>query len=205
MSLLGEFVARPHSFLRYYCVSTCKTLGAGRVQELATEGMLDKVEWPAVYKKRYASSWWYHTKLCFSKKLMLLLRDGPYIRSQIGSSVVMGEWLRLGRREAFTASVYSLLSLSHGTHLAHERGCSEGRLGSSFGQRRVGMFVFAMAFVASLVPRVVSSSKVSTSQGRRQLFLCVYVRFRHDGNARHSQTTVHGVSIPVVFCIDSGP
>ncbi len=58
---------------------------------MATEGKLDKVEWPAIYQKRYPRSWWYHVKLCFNKKLTLMLRDTAYIRSQIMSALVMGE------------------------------------------------------------------------------------------------------------------
>lgn len=44
-----------------------------------------------MYQKRYPKSWWYHLKLCFNKKLMLLLRDKPYIKSQVIGAVVMGE------------------------------------------------------------------------------------------------------------------
>lgn len=68
--------------------SLCVRVGC---QELATEGKLDNAEWSKVYQNQYASSWWYHLKLCFMKKLTLLLRDVPYVRSQIGSSVLMGE------------------------------------------------------------------------------------------------------------------
>lgn len=70
----------------------CKTLCAWVcVQELASEGTRNDTEWPAVYKNQYASSWWYHMRLCFMKKLKLMLRDVPYLRSQIVSSVLMGE------------------------------------------------------------------------------------------------------------------
>ncbi|CAM9708407.1 unnamed protein product, partial [Laminaria digitata] len=51
---------------------------------------LDAVEWAAVYKNRYPKSWWYHLELCLRKKLMLLLRDRSYIRSQVVSASVMG-------------------------------------------------------------------------------------------------------------------
>lgn len=60
-------------------------------QELATEGKLDKTEWPTVYQKRYPRSWWYHLKLCTKKKLMLLLRDKAYLQSQVIGAIVMGE------------------------------------------------------------------------------------------------------------------
>eukprot|EP00752_Nemacystus_decipiens_P004290 g3919.t1 len=59
-------------------------------QELVTEGKLDKVEWPTVYQKKYPKSWWYHLKLCVDKKQMLLLRDKPYIKSQVVGAIVMG-------------------------------------------------------------------------------------------------------------------
>lgn len=60
-------------------------------QELVTEGKLDKAEWPTVYQKKYPKSWWYHLKLCFNKKQMLLLRDKAYLKSQVIGAIVMGE------------------------------------------------------------------------------------------------------------------
>ena len=63
-------------------------------QELVTEGKLDKAEWPLVYRKKYPKSWWYHLKLCYHKKQMLLLRDKPYIKSQVIGAAVMGERTR---------------------------------------------------------------------------------------------------------------
>lgn len=60
-------------------------------QELVAEGKLDKTEWPMVYQRRYPKPWWYHLKLCVNKKLMLLLRDKPYLKSQIIGAAVMGE------------------------------------------------------------------------------------------------------------------
>ena len=65
-------------------------------QELATEGKLDNTEWPTVYQKRYPKSWWYHLKLCFTKKLMLLLRDKAYLQSQVIGAVVMGKPVSVG-------------------------------------------------------------------------------------------------------------
>ncbi|CAM9749661.1 unnamed protein product, partial [Ectocarpus fasciculatus] len=58
--------------------------------ELKTAGSLDEAPWPALYQRRYPKSWWYHQKLCFEKKSMLMLRDKPYMKSQIMSALVMG-------------------------------------------------------------------------------------------------------------------
>eukprot|EP00903_Cladosiphon_okamuranus_P018818 g17309.t1 len=89
-------------------------------QELATEGERDQIEWPMVYRKKYPGSWWYHLKLCYNKKQMLLLRDKAYLKSQIVGAVVMGLivgsiFFDLGLRDAnakFGLIFFSLLYLS---------------------------------------------------------------------------------------------
>lgn len=82
------------------------------LQELAGPGELDGSEWPAVYKNRYPRSWWYHFKLCFDKKLMMLLRDRAYVRSQIMSALFMGvsrfQFVPGGDREAQSNFIYLL-------------------------------------------------------------------------------------------------
>lgn len=82
-----------------------------RGQELVSEGKLDTAKWPAVYQRKYPKSWWYHLKLCFNKKLMLLLRDKPYLKSQIMGALVMGErvGVDLKRLEQTPALAYALL------------------------------------------------------------------------------------------------
>ncbi|CAM9674100.1 unnamed protein product, partial [Scytosiphon promiscuus] len=64
--------------------------GKAVAQELAGAGKLDKAEWPVVYTKKYPQSWQYHLKLCLKKKRTLLSRDKSYVKSQIGSALVMG-------------------------------------------------------------------------------------------------------------------
>lgn len=44
-----------------------------------------------MHKTRYPRSWWYHTRVCFNKKLMLMLRDKPYLKSQFLGALIMGE------------------------------------------------------------------------------------------------------------------
>lgn len=61
------------------------------VQELAAPSELQHAEWHPMHKKRYPRSWWYHTRVCFSKKLMLMLRDKPYLKSQFLGALIMGE------------------------------------------------------------------------------------------------------------------
>lgn len=63
-------------------------------QALAAAGELDGADWPAVYQSRYPQSWGYHLKTCFNRTRMLLLRDKAFVKSQIMSSLVMGESYR---------------------------------------------------------------------------------------------------------------
>ncbi|CAM9790102.1 unnamed protein product, partial [Ectocarpus sp. 12 AP-2014] len=55
-----------------------------------TAGSPDDAAWPAVHRQRYPKSWWYHQKLCFTKKSMLMLRDKAFIKSQVYSALFMG-------------------------------------------------------------------------------------------------------------------
>lgn len=60
-------------------------------QELSSPGEIDGAEWPAVFKDQYPKPWTYHMKLCFQKRLSLLMRDKAFVRSQIMSALIMGE------------------------------------------------------------------------------------------------------------------
>lgn len=93
---------------------------------MATPGPRDGAAWPPVYTKEYAGTWFYHMKLCFNKKLTLLLRDKAYIKSQIMSALIMGEAVSLNRASAlyvfrrwrhFFASVHDMLRSPDRYHL----------------------------------------------------------------------------------------
>ncbi|CBN79954.1 pleiotropic drug resistance transporter [Ectocarpus siliculosus] len=123
-------------------------------QELRTAGSLDEAPWPALYQRRYPKSWWYHQKLCFEKKSMLMLRDKPYMKSQIMSALVMGLivgsiFYDLGLSDAnakFGLIFFSLLFLSM-SGMAQIPGAIERR-GVFYKQSQAGFYPTSCEVVA---------------------------------------------------------